>query len=215
MKTIALFGISGKTGSILAKKLVAKKFIVKALVRNPSKVFFSSPKISIIQGDVLNFNQVLDTIRDADAVINVIGHVKGCPKNLQTIATGHIIKAMNELHISRLIDLTGNAVTVEGDNPGIIDRASFFVMKHLAGLAMKNRFNDGVEHTRLIQNSDLEWTVIRAPVLLPKPATAKTYIGMVGHIPGHSLTYDDLVNEIVNILVNKSFIRQLPYITNG
>jgi len=37
----------------------------------------------------------------------------------------------------------------------------------------------------------------------------------VGHISGFSLTYEDLADEIVNILQKNLYIHQLPYITNG
>jgi putative NADH-flavin reductase len=215
MRTVALFGITGKTGAILVKKLLAKNYKVKALVRNPLKVVLSSPDLTIVHGNILNFNQVQETIRGADAVINVIGHVKNCPADLQTAASKMIIQIMEELKIKRLINLTGGGVHVEGDNPDLIDRTVMFIMKNLIGKAMKDRMNDGEQHVSLIRDSDLEWTIVRAPVLLPKPAKGKVKTGMVGHISGHSLTFEDLCNEIVHILEEDLYIRQFPYITNG
>ena len=214
-KTIALFGLTGKTGTVLVKKLLAKNYLVKALVRSPTKVTISSPNLTILKGDVLNKSFVNETMKDTDAVINVIGHVKGCSPDLQTVATGYILKAMNELHVRRLINLTGGGVRVEGDNPDLIDSTVNFIMKHMAGKGMKDRFADGDAHVGLIRSTELDWTIIRAPILIQRPAKGKTSIGSVGHVPGHNLRYEDLADEIINILENNLYIRQLPYITNG
>lgn len=215
MQTIALFGATGKTGSILVKKLTAKGYRIHALVRNPAKLSHSNTLLTVVQGDVLNEQSVFKVLEKSDVVINVIGHVKGCPPDLQTTASRNILSGMNKLGITRLIDLTGGAVKVEGDDPKWPDKLIAFIMKNLAGKAVRARFTDGENHVKLISRSNLEWTVIRAPVLLPGKARGRTSIGMVGHIPGYSLTFEDLTDKIINILEDKSFVRQYPYITNG
>lgn len=210
-----MFGMTGKTGLVLVKKLLENNYLVKALLRNPGSLSFSSPNLIINQGNVLNEEHVKETIRDTDAVISVIGHVAGCPPDLQTIASKHIVKAMNELKVQRLINLTGGGVKAEGDDPGFIDRMVVYIMKNLAGKAMQNRLKDGDNHVHIIRATSLDWTIVRAPVLLAKPAKGKTSIGMVGHVAGYSLTFEDLSDEIVNILKNDLYFRQFPYITNG
>ncbi len=215
MQTIALFGATGKTGRILVKKLTGKGYPVRALVRNPAKLSYSNPGLTVVQGDILNEQSVHKVLENTDVAINVIGHVKGCPPDLQTVASRNILKGMNKLGITRLIDLTGGAVKVEGDNPKWPDKLIAFIMKHLAGKAVRARFTDGEEHVKLISKSNLDWTIVRAPVLLPGKPKGRTSIGMVGHIGGYSLTYEDLTDQIVNILKDKSFIHQYPYMTNG
>jgi putative NADH-flavin reductase len=215
MDTIALFGATGKTGSVLLTKLISRNYQVKVLARNPTKLSISSPKLEIIQGDILDQDLVLKTIQGAETIINVIGHVKGCPPDLQTIATQHILFSMQKNNIQRLINLTGSGVEVDGDHPKWFDHMVVYIMKNLAGKSAKNRLIDGIEHTRIIMDSKVDWTIVRAPLLLSRPAKGKTRVGMVGHIPGFSLTFEDLSNEIIKILENYSFVRQLPYFTNG
>jgi len=215
MATVALFGITGKTGTVLARKLLDKNYQIKALVRNASKVTLSSPNLTIVEGNIVNADRVKKTIDDTQAVINVIGHVKGCPADLQTTASKWIIEAMIDLKIKRLINLTGGGVFSEGDHPDLLDRSVLWIMKNLLGKAMRDRLTDGDTHVKLICNTNLDWTVVRAPVLLSMPEKGTTFIGPVGHIPGHSLTFADLAEEIVTILENDLYIRQMPYITNG
>jgi putative NADH-flavin reductase len=214
MKTIALFGATGKTGSILLKKLVAKGYSVKVLVRNPAKLTFTDSLITVLQGDILDVQSVYNVVEKSDAVINVIGHVKGCPPDLQTVASRNILESMKKFGLTRLMSLTGGGVAVNGDNPGILDKSVVFVMKNLAGKSAKNRLVDGENHVKMISKSSIDWTIIRAPVLLPGNAKGKTCIGLVGHIPGITLTFEDLTNKMIQILEDKSYIRQYPYITN-
>lgn len=215
MVTVALFGATGKTGSILLPKLISGGYSVRVLVRNPAKLNYSNNQLIVNQGDVLNEKDVFGVLEKSDAVINVIGHVKGCPPDLQTVASRHILNGMQKFGITRLINLTGGGVNVEGDKPKLPDKLIMFIMKNLVGKAMRDRLTDGDNHVKLISQSKLEWTIVRAPVLLPGKAKEKTRIGMVGHIPGFSLTFEDLTDQIMKILKDKSFIRQYPYITNG
>lgn len=215
MKTIALFGATGKTGKILLEKLIKKGYPVRVLVRNPAKLKINDPLLFVMQGNVFNEAEVYRCLDKSDVVINVIGHVKGSPADLQTIAIRNILNGMSKLGLTRLINLTGSGVKAEGDHPKWFDRLVVFGMRNLLGKAVRSRITDGENHVKLISKSNIEWTVVRAPVLLPGKAKGRTIIGMVGHIPGYSLTYEDLTDQIINILEDKSFVKQYPYITNG
>lgn len=215
MKTIGLFGATGNAGRMLLRKLIGKGYLVRVLVRNPAKLDYSGKELMVLQGNVMNLKDVDKTLEGCDAVINVIGHVKGSPPDLQTVASRYILMAMKRYGIKRLIDLTGGGVKVDGDDPGWFDRSFSYAMKNLTGKALRNRMVDGENHVRLISQSNLEWTIVRAPVLLPGKAKGKTRIGMVGHIPGYSLRFEDLTDQIIHILENNLYIRQYPYITNG
>jgi putative NADH-flavin reductase len=215
MNTIALFGATGKTGRLLLKKLLERNFTVKVLVRSPEKLNLYLPNLVVNKGDVLNIADVFETIRDADAVISVIGHVKGCPPDLQTQAIKNILSAMNQEGIKRLIDLSGSGVKVPGDHPKLPDKILVFMMKNLLGKAIRDRFIDGENHVQLISQSDADWTVIRSPVILARLAKRRIEAGFVGSIPGFSITFDDLTEFILKTLEENSYIRQYPYVTNG
>jgi hypothetical protein len=122
---------------------------------------------------------------------------------------------MNRLDIQRLINLTGSGVKVHGDHPKLKDKILVFIMKNLVGKAMRDRLIDGDNHVQLISQSSINWTVVRAPVILSIPAKGKVEVGYVGHISGFSITSDDLTEFMLKTLEENSYIRQYPYITNG
>jgi len=215
MKTIALFGATGKTGNILLKKLLEDNFMVKALVRSPEKLRIASQNLTVIQGDVLITEDVFEVVSDTNAVISVIGHVKQCPPDLQTRAVKNILSVMNRTGIKRLINLTGSGVKIPGDYPGLPDRIIAFAMKNLLGKAIRNRFIDGENHVRLISESDTDWTVVRSPVILSRSAKGRVETGCVGCIGGYSITVGDLTDFIIKVLSENTYIRDYPYVTNG
>ena len=98
MKTIALFGITGRTGRPLTTLLLSKGYAVKALVRTPAKVQTQHAHLTLVKGNILSASDVESTIEGAEAVISVIGHVRGEKQslNIQTDGTRNILAAMQK-----------------------------------------------------------------------------------------------------------------------
>ena len=131
MKTIVLFGATGNTGRIFLKKALDKGYQVKALVRTPSKLDIAHPSLTVVKGDILDQEAVNHIIAGSDAVVNLAGHVKGSPDNLQTQATEYIISAMKSHGVKRLISLTGGGVRdPKNDDPKFMDKMIVFIMKY-------------------------------------------------------------------------------------
>jgi putative NADH-flavin reductase len=214
LKTIALFGGSGRTGKLFIMQ-AAEKYRIRALVRNPQKLQLSHPNLELIQGDTLNATDVEKTIQGADGVVSLLGHVEGSQADFQTRSITHAIGAMKKHGVKRLLSLTGGGVPDPvNDKPGLMDKAILFIMGRLTGRAMRNRLLDGIEHGRVIQASGLDWTIVRAPVLTLEPATHKTEVGHVGRVKGIKLTREDLAAFILKEIEEGSYIGKLPYIVN-
>ena len=214
MNKIAVFGASGKTGVPFIKQAV-EIYRVKALVRNPEKLPFVHKNLEIIKGDILNPSDVDRTIEGTQAVVSLIGHVKGSPENLQTKATEHILASMKKQGIKRLISLTGGGVRDEAhDSPGFMDHLIVFVMKNLAGKGSRNALVDGVRHAELIRQSNLDWTIVRGPMLTELAPTGRYEVGYVGKVSGFKLTRADLASFILDILKKNSHIKDMPFLAN-
>ncbi len=192
--TIALSGAIGKTGKHFLAGALEKGFSVRALVRTPEKVSIESEPLTIIKGDLLNVDDVHRTIKNADAVFSLAGHVKGSPSDFQTKSSRFIVDAMKSHGVNRLITLTGGGVRDgKNDNPGFMDQLIVFIMKHLAGKGSRNALLDGREHIAFLrQQEGLDLTVVRGPKLTNDPATGHIEVGQVGTIPGFKLTRADL-----------------------
>ncbi len=175
---LVIFGASGRTGKLLVQQALDAGHEVTALVRDPSKLAITHPRLSCIPGDVLNAADVSKTIQaGTDAVYSLLAPTKGAPVDLLPRAADNIIAAMKAQGIRRLIYMTGAGVTQPQDKPGIPDRVIKFLLTILAAkvLAMS------VSAAEKVQRSGLEWTIPRAPVLHDNPTSGVYRVGWLGH----------------------------------
>lgn len=214
MKTIAVFGASGRTGKPFVNKALQAGYAVIALVRTPASFPITHPSLKIIQGDILKAAEVNKTIAGTDAVVSLIGHVNRSAADLQTTATRHIVAAMKKHGVKRLISLTGGGVPDPNDQPKLVDKLFVFVMKNLAGKATRETLDDAVQHAALIRSTNLDWTIVRGPRLTEKPAKGAYRVGYVGVGTGISLTREDLADFIVKQLDDTTYVRKVPLISN-
>ncbi len=215
MKTLAVFGGTGKSGLLFVHKALEKGYAVKALVRHADRLNVNNERLTKIEGDILAPEDVDKTIAETDAVINLSGHVKDSPPDLQTKSIQYIMDSMKKRNIKRLVQLSGAGVRdEEKDKPKLIDKLVVFVMKNLAGKQTRNILEDGVRMVELIRNSGLEWTVVRAPRLTQEPAKASFHVGYVGQHKGITLTRENLADFILQVYENNSHIHDMPVVVN-
>lgn len=216
MATIAIFGATGRTGLPLVQKALDAGHAVRALVRNPQKMPVKHPKLILIQGSSLDAAKVDETITGSDGVISALGQGKDSPADLQTRSTQLIISAMKQRGLRRLVSLTGAGVRdAAHDKPGFVDKAIVFIMKNVAGSGARNALSDGISHADLIRAADLDWTIVRGPMLTDDPAKGSYRVGYVGTVPGIKLTRADLADFMLKAFEQGQHMREMPFVTNG
>jgi len=210
IKTIALFGATGQTGQLFLKYALEAGYDVKALVRDPDKLNVSNAQLSIVKGDVLNQNDVEQTIDGTDGVVSLFGHVKGSPEWLQTQGTRHIIKAMKTSKVDRIISLSGGGLPYpEKDQPKFADKLIRTIMK----IAVPKILNDAIQHHHVLEESGLNWTIVRAPRLTNKPKKESYRIGWVGVNASTQITRADLADFILSQVEDDKFAYQMPFVS--
>ena len=212
MKTIAVFGASGLTGKLFTEMALKDGYVVKALVRTPAKLGLQHPNLQVIQGDLTASAKVEETIRGTDAVISLIGASSGSPNDIKVIATRHIVAAMQKNDIQRFIRL-GSAnfgVFAEGDKLNFRQR----LMASLAKTLMGAMVDDERQSVRLTEQSDVDWTIVRAPALTNQPPKGTYRIGHLGIDAGSSITRTDVAAFVLDELKNAKYVRQLPLVSN-
>ncbi|MGB3777046.1 MAG: SDR family oxidoreductase [Tunicatimonas sp.] len=209
MKTIALFGGSGRTGQPFLTQALAKGYAVKALVRSPEKITTQHEHLTLVKGDVLNYDDVRNTVADTDVVVSVFGHVKGSPEWLQTNGTKNIVQAMKEVKVNRIISLSGGGLPFEKDEPKFADKAIRFIMK----VAVPKVLNDAIEHAKVLRNSGLEWTIVRGPRLTDDPKKGDYRVGWVGVNASSKVGRADLADFIVRLVEDTQYDQQMPFVS--
>ncbi len=210
MKTLAILGAGGRTGTPLVKQALEKGYRVNALVRNPEKLAITHDNLSIIQGDALDGESVEKTVNGSDAVLMVLGHGKSTPDDLLKRSTEFVLSAMKKHNVERLINLTGAGVRVAGDSPKLIDH----VMKGLLTIMAGKLLRDSEAQHQLVSTSGMEWTVVRVPILTDNEPTGKIKAGMVGQDMKPKISRTDVALFMLEQVESKEYVQKSPMICN-
>lgn len=167
----------------------------------------SHSNLAIMNVDGQNREQVLQFVDGCDAVVSLIGHVKGSSASMQTEAIKNVIAAMDAHGIKRLISLTGTGVRLHDDTPSFIDK----LLNISINMVDPARIEDGKKHADIIQASDKNWTIVRVLKLTNGPE--KNY-HLDPHGPARLFTSRKTVaRAIVAILKSDKYVRSAPIIT--
>lgn len=193
MKTIAVFGASGLTGSEAVFQALNEGDNVVGLTRSPSNLkipagsggdkagkTLENPNLTMIAGDVTKKNDVDKVFEsNVDGVIIALGgKTADVGETMLTDGTQNVIAAMKEKGVKRLAVVTSIGA---GDSE---DQAPFF-FKVLMWTAMKKIFLDKNNQEEAIFNSGLEYCIIRPGGLTVDPPTGVINVieGEAGSIP--------------------------------
>lgn len=211
MTTIALFGGTGKTGGRVLERALEAGYTVRALVRDPAKLAVTSPRLTVITGDVTDPVSVGEALDGADAVFSLFGHVKGSPPTLQTDGTRTIVEAMTSRGIKRIVTLSGGGLRAEGvDQPRLPDKVIRLLLKTLAG----DILTDAENHLAVLRESGLDWTVVRGPRLTEKPGAGSYRVGWVGVNASTQISRDDLADFILTQVDDRRYVGKLPFVSH-
>lgn len=212
MTTVALFGATGKTGRLVLDRLLAAGYDVRALVRDPKKIGeVPAGRLTIVPGSVLERDAVDATVAGSDVVLSLFGHVKDSPATLQTDGTRLIVDAMKRHGVARIVSLSGGGLRAAAvDRPKAADHVIRFLLKTLAGAVLA----DAEGHLGVLQDSGLDWTVVRAPRLVDKPGVGRYRVGWVGVNASTKINREDFADFVVTQVDDRTFVHQLPFVSD-
>jgi putative NADH-flavin reductase len=213
MKVI-IFGATGFSGQAILAETIKQGHDVTVLVRDSSKVKINHNNLRIVEGNVLDSQKVAFVIQNQEAVIQCLGvggKGDGKPTTFISEATKVIVDEMQKQNIKRLIALSnvgaGNSIAFQ---PWFFTKIILtYFMKWLKVIIDdKNRMEP------IIMNSNLNWTIVRCPNIVDKPAKGKYNATLDGKGLKLSITLDDLSKFMVGQLKETTFNKQAPCVSN-
>lgn len=206
---ICVFGADGRTGLEVVNYAKNKGYDVIAFVYNDNSSKYFSNDILIKNGNVMDYNRVREALEGAGVVISVLGHIKGSDPLMQTKGITNIVNAMKELGIKRILSLTGTGARVEGDKPSIIDRIMNLIVKAID----PNRINDGVKHIKVLQDSGLDFTIVRVLKLSKDDKECKNYNLTDGGPAELQTSRKKVAKVLVDLIDDKKYLYKFPVIS--
>ena len=157
---VAVLGASGRVGERVVALLLAEGHEVIAISRHYDLVR-ATDHLRVENVDVHDASAVARAVRGAEAIISAVSSWGSEDGDVLASAMRAIIPAMQAQRIRRLVSLTGNAAFSSDDTPTLAQKANRAMLHKLAPKVLE----DGEEHIRLLQQSDIDWTVLRSPVM--------------------------------------------------
>ncbi|MFN6020534.1 MAG: NAD(P)-dependent oxidoreductase [Bacteroidota bacterium] len=211
---VTIFGATGFSGQAILADSIKQGHEVTILVRDASKSPIKHQNLTIVEGNVLNPQTVASVLHHQEAVIQclgVSGKGDGKPTTFISDATKIIVDEMQKQQIKRLIAMSnvgaGNSIAFQ---PWFFTRIILpYFMKWLKVIIEdKNRMEP------IIMNSNLDWTIVRCPNIVDKPAKGRCNTTLDGKGLKLSITLPDLSKFMIDQLTQKVFIKQAPSVSN-
>jgi len=151
---VALFGGTGFVGSYIIDQLVESSHLPRILVRSNShnKIIFPD-RCEIVEGNIVNTDDIMNALEKADAVIYTIGIIREFPRQGITYEKLHFegavkcIAAAAEKGIKRFILMSANGVCPDGTG---YQKTKWMSEQYL-------------------KNTSLNWTIFRPSLIFGDP----------------------------------------------
>ncbi|ACJ79505.1 SDR family oxidoreductase [Bacillus paranthracis] len=205
---IAILGANGKAGKILVNEALEKGYQVKILTRNSTNTEKINENIETIIGDARNFSTIQDLLQGCSAVINAVGQPKNESYIFSTV-TKHILEAMKESKIKRYIVISGGSLNVTGDQKGIVNKIGATLFK----LFLPKMMQDKYKELQIIQNSEVDWTIVRLPFVIEGNGIGSIKESLVD-MPGIKIQNGDIAPFVIKQINSDRYVGKCPFISN-
>jgi uncharacterized protein YbjT (DUF2867 family) len=147
-----VIGATGRTGSEIVGQALSRGYQITAFVRSPEKITLRHERLSVVEGNVRDENQLFDALGGHDAVLSTLGATSPFkPTTLLHDSALATTRAMKRSGVKRLLILSSAA-----HFPGIL---------HVVSFILRNPLLDSLSMEEVVRASDLDWTIARPPFL--------------------------------------------------
>lgn len=203
---IAVIAADGRSGRAFIRAALSEGHTVVAGVHR-SNPFGEHRRLRVLKCDATKAEDIEVLVKGADAVVSLIGHIKGSPATVQTDAMKLTIAAMKKFKIKRFVSLTGTGVRFKGDHITIYD----FFLNLGVRIIDPQRIKDGIAATDLLKSSQLDWTLLR--VLKLQNWKTKGFVLCENGPTRLYVNRDEVADAIVSVLEGKRFIKAAPILS--
>jgi putative NADH-flavin reductase len=207
---VTIFGANGNVGGELVAEAMRRGYRVVAFVHS-STTLTAGSQLTIVHGDIYHASDVGAALHGSDIVLSALGSWGTPNKDILTVGMRHIIDGMTRLGIDRIISLTGAEARATGDELGAIHRLTHLVLQLAAGKVLA----DGERHIALLEQSALDWTVVRSPVMSSKLPDEGTYsLSLRRPLPWQKVSRQFVVQAMIDAVHDRTWKRRSPYIAS-
>ena len=204
---VLIIGATGATGKILMREALAQGHQVTALARNPSAVAPEDYRLRVLEGNALDVSSVEAAVAGQDAVLVALGTRSSRPTTLFSESTHNVIGAMDKHRVRRLVCITGIGA---GDSKGHV---GFLYDRIILPFVVRNVYKDKDRQEEAIEQSDLEWVIVRPARLTDEPARGKYRVFVGGTYKAKTISRADVADFMLAQVKDGTYVHKMPVIS--
>lgn len=206
---VIIFGANGRIGKLVVDKLLSNGHNVQAMVRGGSS-FKENKSLSIIQADIYNPSTYSHYVKGCDVVVSTLGSWGTEHQDIVSTGIKHILPAMEKYGVRRIVTLTGADARAKGDKLDFLHKLNRWALM----LVAKKIILDGDNHILQLENSDVDWVVLRSPIMRDS-SKAGFILNNKRPRPWESISRQNVADAMVRVIENDDLFRKSsPYIHN-
>lgn len=208
--TIAVFGATGLTGSLVVSQALAQGHAVVALVRDPDKLALQHPRLTVLEGSAVDPADVARCLRGADAVVHCLGiggKGDGRPTTVVSASVQAVLAAMKAQGVPRLICMSN--IGAGGSGTWLATRVVIPVFLRWLQPILEDK--DRMEAA--LRASAIDWVSVRLPMIVDGPVRP-VRVSADGRGLGLSITAASAAEFLLAQVSDDGFLRQTPSISN-
>lgn len=167
-----ILGATGGTGRELVDQALERRHHATAFVRAPERLGAPREGLTVVRGDLRDAEAIGAALAGHDAVLSAVGPPGRGRTTIMRDSAQTTVAAMRAAGVRRLLIL---GVAALFDDAGLLAAL-------LRRTFLHNIVNDSAAMELIVQESDLDWTIVRPPRLTDGPLTERYGIAD-GHLP--------------------------------
>ena len=213
---ILLLGATGRTGKQVIEEALKRGHEISAIARDPEKL--KDFKIEITRGTPYDYETVEKAILGCEAVINTLNVSRksdspwaplAAPRDMISKSAFHAVMAMEKAGVKRFVALGAIGAGRSWKTiPGIL--------KLIVSISnLRFAFQDHGKQEEILQNSALNYTICRAPMLSDKKNDTRAVATLEGSKPSsHILSRNSAAEFFIRIIEDGEYIKETISLSN-
>ena len=185
---VVVFGATGRAGSMVVERALARGHRVTVFVRSPAKLGDVAERVEVVQGDALDETAVRAVLGGHDAAIVALGGRMRDGSELSD-ALAVVVRAAEAAALPRLVTISQVGVFLTKTAPEFV---------HLRQ-----------EHLRVLETlraTPLAWTAVAPPRIEDRPRVGRYAAVIDERAPRWTISRADLADAVLDALVRPEWI---------
>lgn len=203
---LLIFGATGDTGRELVKQAIDQGHTVTGFSRHANDLKDEFLHLQVFQGDVTDLAAVEKAVQGQDAVLSALGSTSLKRNPALTQGVKNIVQAMEHQNVRRFVYQSSLGV---GDSR---KRVGFLIRYIIIPLVLRNAIADHEDKEQIIQQSDLDWVIVRPAGLRNEPRTGEYRTGEDIEF-GSNIARADVADFMLKQVSDDTYLNRTPGIS--